>query len=380
MAPEQSSQTDPQTVSPIQSSVSPSTQPREPSPLVHPAQRASTTDTNSVQSPYGLYPQSYGSHYVPYDQTAPQQLRQMQQQQAPVNMPNGQQPVTYMTVPAPFQQPPESNKRKVTKDILHVIVIIICIIGMGFAFSLLGRSPYRNYSSSSRYYYYDDFDRYIPAMSAGPVFAVALVWSFVELIVRCSRNWKAGIHPGAHVGVCLCLWLGAVIVGSILAVYVTQPWDYGDCSSVSSSSSRYERCLRNQDPMMVGSTALVLILAFFEIVIFIIACTDTNIRNRWKRSVVIASTPYWAPPPQGWYVAPGQQPLQQQPQQQPQQQYMPMGHAPMTQVQPMMMAHTRAAPAPQEPQPTATEMGGNGKNPAQSEPAVREYYTPGTAQ
>lgn len=175
MAPEQSSQTDPQTVSPVQSSVSPSTQPREPSPLVHPAQRASTTDTNSVQSPYGLYPQSYGSHYVPYDQTAPQQLRQMQQQQAPVNMPNGQQPVTYMTVPAPFQQPPESNKRKVTKDILHVIVIIICIIGMGFAFSLLGRSPYRNYSSSSRYYYYDDFDRYIPAMSAGPVVCLSVL-------------------------------------------------------------------------------------------------------------------------------------------------------------------------------------------------------------
>ncbi|KAG8410353.1 hypothetical protein J3459_017163 [Metarhizium acridum] len=357
MAPEQSSQTEPHTVSPAQSSTSPSTQPREPSPLIHPS-------TNAVQQPYGLYPQSYGSHFVPYDQTAPQQLRQMQQQQqqAQMNQPNPQQPVTYMTVPQPFQHPPQSSRRKIAKDILHVLVMIVSIIGMGFAFSLLGKAMNRPYSS--RYgYYYDSFDYYLPAVSVGPVFAVAFLWSLVELIVRCSRNWKAGIHPGAHVGVCLCLWLGAVIVGALLAVFVAQPWYYESCSSSSGSSDSYGSCSRYSDPMFVGSTVLALLLAAVEFILFVIACADTHVRNRWKRSVVIASTPYWAPPPQGWYVAPGQQ----------QQQFVPMGQPPTTQVHPTM-----AAPAPVQTQPAAAaaaEMGGDEKG-----HAIREFYTPGTAQ
>lgn len=392
MAPEQSSQTEPQavSVSPVQSSASPSTQPREPSPLVQPPQRASTI--GAAQNPYGLYPQSYGSHYVPYDQTAPQQLLQMQQAQAQMGQQTGQQPVTYMTVPQALQQPPESNKRKTAKDALHVVVMIACIIGMGFAFSLIGRSGYANYSS--RYGYYEDFDYYIPAMSAGPIFGIALLWSLCELIVRCSRNWKSGIHPGAHVGVCLCLWLGAIIVGSILAVFVSQPWYSSGCSSSSSSSSRYSSCNKYQDPMFIGSTVLVFIVAAVEIIIFIIACTDTNIRNRWKRSVVIASTPYWAPPPQGWYVAPGQQHPQQQymhmgqtPMQQPlmnqvaMNQQAPMHQVPMSQVQqPMMARDTRAAPAPAGPLPGTVEMGGNEKATTQAGHGVTEFYTPGTAR
>jgi hypothetical protein len=211
-------------------------------------------------------------------------------------------------------------------------------------------------------------------------FIFAFLWSLIELIVRYSRQWKSGIHPGAHVGVCLCIWLGAVIVGSILAVFVTQTWYY-NCSS---TSSRYSACYRYSDPMFVGSTVLILLLSAFEIVIFIMACTDTHIRNKWKRSVVIASTPYWAPPPQGWYVAPGQQ----QPQQ-PQQQYFPMAQPPMNQApfmqaqQPMMMANNaRAAPTPvgPQPQPGVAQMGGSEKTPAQAQHDVREFYTPGTAQ
>lgn len=141
--------------------------------------------------------------------------------------------------------------------------------------------------------------------------------------------------------------------------------------------------------MFVGSTVLVFLVAVVEIIIFIIACTDTHVRNKWKRSVVIASTPYWAPPPQGYYVAPGQQMHQQMPQQtyqqMPQQQFMPMGQAPagqvpMTQVQQPMMANTRAAQTPAGSQPVVAHKGENGEVQAQPEHSVKEFYTPGTAQ
>ncbi|OAA35543.1 hypothetical protein NOR_07928 [Metarhizium rileyi] len=359
MASEQSPETGAHTVSSIQAPASsPITQPREPPHLVQPPQLASTTGPNAaVQQPqahgHNLNPQSYGAHYVPYDQTAPQQFHQMHQQQ-------GQQPVTYMTVPPFLQQPPQSNRRRITKDILHVIVLVVSIIGMGFSFSLLGRAVNRSYRSRTGYYYYDDdYDNYLPAVTVGPIFAVAFLWSLVELIVRCARKWKAGIHPGAHVGVCLCIWLAALGVGALLAIFVTQPWYYELCSRSSRSSRR--SCSRYQNSMFVGSTVLALLLAIFEFAIFAIACADTHVRNRWKRSVVVASTPYWAPPPQGWYVAPGQQQQQQS--------------APMTQAQPTA-ANTRDA----ETQPTAAGIRGNEKGPVPPEQTLKEFYTPGTAQ
>lgn len=165
MAPEQSSQTE----APVAPSVSPLSSTRQPTPLIQPPQRAShqPLNNNNVQNPYGLYPQSYGSHYVPYDQTAPQQLRQMQQQQQQMPMQQNGQQVTYMTVPQPFQQPPETNRRMITKDVFHVMILIMTIIGIGFSFSLIGTGI--SQSGNSNGYYYDDLDYYLPAMSAGPI-------------------------------------------------------------------------------------------------------------------------------------------------------------------------------------------------------------------
>ncbi|KID84188.1 hypothetical protein MGU_08602 [Metarhizium guizhouense ARSEF 977] len=105
-----------------------------------------------------------------------------------------------MAAPQPFQHPPQSNRRIITS--VHVLVMVMSFIGMGFVFFLLGVEPY-----------------YTPALSAGPVFAVAFFWSLVELIVRRKRGWKADIHPGAHVVVCLVLWLSAVGVGAQLATF-----------------------------------------------------------------------------------------------------------------------------------------------------------------
>ncbi|KAK2616683.1 hypothetical protein QQS21_000295 [Conoideocrella luteorostrata] len=356
MAPEQASQTG--QVSPIQSTTTTS-HPREASPVVHQAQNNSNAQPPNGQSPYVLYPNSYGQPFAPYSQQ-----QQMQGQNAP-------QQVTYLAVPHALQRQPEKNSRKIARDILHVLVLIISIIGIGFSFSLLARSSSSLYS--------EDYDIYLPALSAGPVFILAFLWSLAELIVRCARKWKAGIHPGAHVGVCLCLWIGAVIVGSLLAAIADYDYYGTSCREYRYSTYRARRCRDGSPPIFIGSTALVLLLALVEIVIFIIACVDTHIRNRWRRNIVIASTPYWAPPPQGFHVPPngqGQQP-----------QFMPMGQQqgqqqppPMMQqapVQQPMMAHTRSTQPESQPIAVDAEENSKGKAPVEASHGVKEFYTPG---
>lgn len=37
---------------------------------------------------------------------------------------------------------------------------------------------------------------------------MALIWDVAEFITLCARGGKLGIHPGAHVGLHLVLWLG----------------------------------------------------------------------------------------------------------------------------------------------------------------------------
>ncbi len=60
--------------------------------------------------------------------------------------------------------------------------------------------------------------------------AACLAWDAVELLVLCIRHRAArrGIHPGAHVGVQLVLWLLCAAMGTWLAVVIAglQEGDY----------------------------------------------------------------------------------------------------------------------------------------------------------
>ncbi|KAG5973440.1 hypothetical protein E4U55_000556 [Claviceps digitariae] len=348
-----------------------------PLPLPSPSPLAPHTQPQQQQQQqhHGPQPLPYGQPYVPYQNTAPQQMTQMPQMQYP-NNPTGA--VTYMTVPYPPPQPTESKSSKLSKYILHALILVMSVIGIGFAFSLLTRGM-----KSDRYSDYDYLDYYIPSLSAGPIFILAFLWSLAEAVVRCSRHSKAGIHPGAHVGVCLCLWMSAVIVGALLALYISSPYGYNDCdvsSSSSSSSYRNQGCQPTAPALFIGVGVLTLLVAGAELVLFIVACVDTHTRNRWKRNLVIASTPYWAPPPQGFYVASGQQQqlvqhtLAQQP---------PMTHPPTaaasTPMQQPLTAQTHAQAASSETQHHDAADGSVGGTPAPALPqhGVKEFYTPG---
>jgi hypothetical protein len=88
------------------------------------------------------------------------------------------------------------------------------VTGIGLQIGVLTLSSRRNESSDpydSYYYYYD----YLWASPETFVFlGLSLVWNCVEFITLCVN--KRGIHPGAHVGLDLIIWLG------LLAAAITQ--------------------------------------------------------------------------------------------------------------------------------------------------------------
>ncbi|KAK8912786.1 hypothetical protein VCV18_012127 [Metarhizium anisopliae] len=184
-----------------------------------------------------------------------------QQQQAQMNP---QRPVTYMAAPQPSQHPPQSNRRIPTS--VHALVMVMSFIGMVLS---LVRVTWN----------------FLSAVVAGPVFAVAFFWNLAELIVRSKSKWKTGIHPGAHVVVCLFLWLSALSCKS---------------ASMSSNSTFRKLCDPNVKPMLVGSLVLALLLAPVEFILFVVACADTLALIGQQCSAAIASRPYSALPPQWW--------------------------------------------------------------------------------
>ncbi|KAG6010167.1 hypothetical protein E4U21_007644 [Claviceps maximensis] len=323
--------------------------------------------------------QQHGQPYLPYQNTTPQQILMPMPYQN--NTPGA---VTYLTVPHPYQRPTESKSSKMSKYFLHGLILAMSVIGVGFAFSLLATGM-----NADRFSDYDYFNYYIPSLSAGPVFILAFLWSMTEIIVRCSRKWKAGIHPGAHVGVCLCLWMSAVIVGALLSLYISSPYIYSDCGVGTSSSGssrtsyRHRECQLAASPLFVGVAVLTLLVACVEFVIFVLACVDTHLRKKWRRNLVIAPTPYWAPPPQGYYVAAGQQLQPHQAQytatQQPLTGHTPMVMAPTPPVRQGVTAHPRAADSETQRYEPSERAPGALATPALPEHTVKEFYTPGTA-
>lgn len=80
------------------------------------------------------------------------------------NATNATGAVSYLTVPIPFQQAPESTSSKIGKYILHGLILVMSVIGIGFSFSLLGYGMKSDRNSD-----YDYLNYYIPSLSAGPV-------------------------------------------------------------------------------------------------------------------------------------------------------------------------------------------------------------------
>ncbi|KAF4459927.1 wnt and FGF inhibitory regulator domain-containing [Fusarium albosuccineum] len=301
MAPESSTQTDDIRATP----------PTPPLAVPPPTQPSTSTQTETQgqqqfqQPPQGFqqYPQSYGQPFAPYQQQPAQQW------------------------------PPQIPERKawmITKLALHGADIVTCIVGLGLTFSLIKSGVLG-----------------LVALGACPLLFLALIWDVAEFITRFVRKWQSGIHPGAHVGLSLFIWLGAAIVGGLeltfAAVADADDFESGYSYDSDCYSSRYDSSYgtttsscRNEDSNSSKHgiwTALAVFTSFvwlWHFILFVGACIDTHKRNAiLKRPVamVFNGPPYWGPGAQGfqqmpqYYGPPGQMPAQNIPMQnQPQSQ------------------------------------------------------------
>lgn len=194
---------------------------------------------------------------------------------------------------------------------------------------------------------------------------MALVWDAAEIITWLCRKRVAGIHPGAHVGVSLIIWLGAACIGGIQSAYVTYTTHDSD-TCYDSESDEYVDC-RSSSGQMIAAAAFACLVWLLHFTLFVGACIDTAKRNAAnRRQVVVVGPPYWGPMAQGWQPMPQYYP-QHQPPQSPGQQHM------------MMPAQQDQNIPLQDRSPAAEQTGYGKEGESSTQPANRgitEYYTP----
>lgn len=91
-----------------------------------------------------------------------------------------------------------------------------------------------------------------------PVAGLSICWLVAELITVCVRRHRKGIHPGAHVGMHLILWLGflvCVIFNSFTTYYnsVYGSYDYDDDDYYYGYSSYYNKAARQRYTAMASA-------------------------------------------------------------------------------------------------------------------------------
>lgn len=286
---------------------------------------------------------------APPEKPAPVQFNPQAQYPQYQQMPM-QQPI-YQPYPSNNDVPRPSKTWNVSKVVLgsFLIVFDIILIAMGAAMIPMTYS-----------YYSWQFLYIIVACVA----SVSLLWQIAEFITLCVRRKYMGIHPGAHVGVHLILWLACVVligIGGTVVYYDIDDYENRD-------SYYYSSYYDDDDPASIHSffrmeqaeLAFSVLLLIGHFVLFILACIETDRRNKATRGM--PRTVYVVgPPPPGHasvYYAPA--PTQGMPQ------GMPQGYP-----YPPMQFYPQHPQQPQEPQPARV----NGD----SNPAAYGYYAPSGA-
>lgn len=182
---------------------------------------------------------------------------------------------------------------------------------------------------------------------------MSLAWQIAEFITVCVRRNYIGIHPGAHVGVHLILWLAlCALIGITGAIVHYDLGDYKDLQSYLDDDDSYSsyygyydvslssiRSFLRMEEAELAIAVLLLCVEFLlkamkqtnksrlcHFTLFILACIETDKRNkapRVPRTVYVVAPPpghasvYYAPPPaQGMpqpYPYPPMQFIPQQP-------------------------------------------------------------------
>jgi hypothetical protein len=279
-------------------------------PPAQPAQAAQPAQPAPEQTLVQQAANAYGhqsSHYAPYQQHPGAYGRHVQSyyQQPLVGQPTvGNQPPMPMVSPT---EPLEVKSWAYTKGVLHAFVVVFSIVALGLTFGLIGHGTLGSITTYS-----------IP----GP--AIALLWSGSELVARGLKKFASGLHPGAHVGFSLILWLAFAILGGAGGAFVSydeyeySDWDgdciepvyddyYGGYSYDDDADCSYAKAYQGWRQIYIAYVVFICFLWLFEFILFIGACIDTAKRNNAKRRPIMVVNPaqYWpANGPQGWQQLP----------------------------------------------------------------------------
>ncbi|KAH0599221.1 hypothetical protein MHUMG1_03338 [Metarhizium humberi] len=102
-----------------------------------------------------------------------------------------------------------------------------------------------------------------------------LIWNVAMIMVRYFRKNGQDIHPGTRVGIDLIVWLG---FGAV-AVMMAATWSTWDTNMA-------ERYYGGANFVLVQmAVVLATIEAFVHIALFIIACHETHVHNRYKKFI-----------------------------------------------------------------------------------------------
>ncbi|KAF2817290.1 uncharacterized protein BDZ99DRAFT_12933 [Mytilinidion resinicola] len=138
--------------------------------------------------------------------------------------------------------------------------------------------------------------------SVSQPFAAAVAWEIADLITYCVN--KRGIHPGAHVGVELVLWL-AMIICTVFWGINGAFWDTYDYITSSYSFAH--------NGIAIAAVITEALSTIFHFTLFVWACVDTDRRRKMRYAEMAAmanqarmsmaaatiggNTPYNYPPP-----------------------------------------------------------------------------------
>ncbi|KAI1157886.1 hypothetical protein F5B18DRAFT_129523 [Nemania serpens] len=117
-----------------------------------------------------------------------------------------------------------------------------------------------------------------PAWVAYPVLAAIALWDVIEFVVIIVRGGIAkGIHPGAHVGVELILWLGSIFT----VVWQGYNADWGEL--VAPEWYLDERDLGSWVQVALTQYSFLALLALLRFVFFVRACIEVDRRKKDRR-------------------------------------------------------------------------------------------------
>ncbi|KAI1880550.1 hypothetical protein JX265_000790 [Neoarthrinium moseri] len=119
--------------------------------------------------------------------------------------------------------------------------------------------------------------RYDPVAYALPTSLSCIIWNSAEFIVLCVRRDRSkGIHPGAHVGVDLLIFGGAIVSTMFMFINSNSMRNYYDASV----AAYYWPTDRYLILVLGGVIALLLPIHF---ALFVRACAETDHRARDRR-------------------------------------------------------------------------------------------------